>query len=123
MGNYKGIWNEKQEKFLAKVLDKIYKGKGILELIDGYLAKVIVSLVDDNALDKLPKDLKPKLTELTDLAIAEDIEGCEKLGAEILNKRIDIPGLEEDTEYVLFEGALTMVVGAIINWVRKKKSK
>lgn len=117
----KGIWKEDQEKLLAKAVDNAYQGKGILELVDGYVAKVAISIIDDTQLEKLPEDLKPKLSELTDLALAEDVEGAEKLAAEILNARIDIPGIDEEAEYVIFEGALTLLVGAVIKFVKSKK--
>jgi hypothetical protein len=118
-----GIWNEQQEKVIAQAIDDVYKAKGLLELVDGYLAKVVIALIDDNGLEKLPDDIKPKLSQLTDLALAGDVEGCNQLGAEILNARIDIPGLDEDSEYIVFEGALTIIVGALIKWVREKVSE
>jgi hypothetical protein len=118
-----GIWNEQQEKVIAQAIDDVYKAKGLLELVDGYLAKVVIALIDDNGLEKLPDDIKPKLSQLTDLAVGGNVEGCNQLGAEILNARIDIPGLDEDSEYIVFEGALTIIVGALIKWVREKVSE
>jgi len=118
-----GIWNSDQEKYIAGAIDNSIKAKGVLEIVDGYLAKVVIVIVDDKGLDRLPEDLKPKLSALTDLAIAGDVQACEKLGAEILNNRIDIPGIDEQTEYIIFNGAMTIIVGAILAQVRKLTKK
>jgi len=119
----KGILTSKQESAIAKMIDDAIQLKGLLELVDGYAAKAIVTLVDDNLINKLniDPDLKVKIGELADAAINENIELCESIGSDILNSLIDIPGVEEDQEAVLFEGALKIIVASIIKYVKKSE--
>lgn len=119
----KGILTKAQEKKFAEAIDKAINAKGIVELLDGYVARAVISLIDDQGVEKLnlKPELKVKLSELADAAIAEDIESAQLIAADIINQLVDIPGLEEDAESVLIEGVVKFVVGAVIVAIRKKK--
>lgn len=110
----KGILTSAQEKELAQMLDDVLKLKGVLELIDGFLAKTLITLLDDTIVDKLKTELKVKLATLVDAAIAKDVELSEKIASEILADLIDIPGLDEESEGLIFKGAIELIVGAIL---------
>jgi len=114
-----GILTKQQEKKLAKIVDEAIELNGLLELVDGYAARVLISLIDDKALDKLPEGLKLNLSLLVDAAIDEDVERAEKIAANIINDFVDIPGLNENEELMIFEGAIKIIVGAILTKIRK----
>jgi len=118
-----GILTTLQEEQLAIIVDDALKFKGILEWIDGFIAKVVITLLDDKILNKLKDDLKVKLAELVDAAMAEDIELSETLAADIINGLVDIPGLDETSEGLIFKGAIELAVGAILNWIAKAKEE
>jgi hypothetical protein len=120
----KGILTKVQEEKLAQIIDDSINAKGVLELIDGYVAKVAISLIDDSLLDKISKDdIKLLLGQLVDAAIAEDVELSEELAAEVLDKLVDVPLLDDETEDLLFEGAVKLIVGAVLNWIKKRQNK
>lgn len=116
-----GILTTVQEKQLAEMVDNALKFKGILELIDGYVAKILISYLDDKVLDKLKDELKAKLAALVDAVMAEDIELSETLAAEIINGLVDIPGLDEEAEGLIFKGAIEIAVGAILHKLAELK--
>ena len=116
-----GILTTVQEKQLAEMVDNALKFKGILELIDGYVAKILISYLDDKVLDKLKDELKVKLAALVDAVMAEDIELSETLAAEIINGLVDIPGLDEEAEGLIFKGAIEIAVGAILHKLAELK--
>jgi len=118
----KGFLNNEQERYLAKIVDNAIEANGLLELFDGYFAKVAITLIDDYGLEKInvPEDVKGKLSELIDSALVEDVEKSEEIASEIINSLVDIPGLDEATEGMLFKGAIEIVVGAIIKKIRKE---
>lgn len=110
----KGILTAVQEKQLAVMLDDLVKLKGLWELVDGYVFKVVITLLDDTVVDKLKEDLKIKLAALVDAVMAKDVPLAEQLATDIINGLIDIPGLDEDAEGLIFAGIIELVVGAIL---------
>jgi hypothetical protein len=123
MSSDKGILNREQEKAFARLIDDAIKAKGLVELFDGYAARAIIVIVDDELIEKLKlaPGLKEKLGNLADAALAENVDDAEVIGAAILNMLVDIPGLDEDAEAVMFEGAVKIIVGAVISALKKKK--
>lgn len=121
----KGILTRDQEKAFAKLVDDSIKAKGLVELFDGYAARSLITLIDDEGIERLnlKPELKNKLGVLADAALSEDIETAETVGAEIINMLVDIPGLDEDAEAVMFEGAVKILVGAVVTALKKKKNK
>ncbi len=119
----KGILTAEQEKKLAELLDNVIKLKGFLELIDGYVFKALITFLDDKFADQIKVEIKLKLAELVDAVLAEDIETSEILAAEVINMLIDVPGLDEESEGLLFKGVVQLVVGAILDWLESKKQE
>lgn len=118
----KGIFTRDQEKFLGNVIDDALKLKGFLELVDGYVARVVVTVIDDQLVDKLKADLKLKLAVVADAALKGDLEGAEDACADLINSLIDVPALDEDAEGLIFKGAIELAVGAIKKWIASKKA-
>jgi hypothetical protein len=117
----KGILTSDQEKALATMLDDAIKLNGFLELIDGYVFKALITFVDDKYLDQLQVDVKTKLAELASAVIAKDVDKAEELATEVMVLLIKIPGLDTDSEGLLFKGIIEVVVGAVINWINGQK--
>jgi hypothetical protein len=118
----KGILLRDEEKNLSVIVDDALKLKGFLELVDGYLARVLITVIDDQVVDKLKSDLKEKLAVVARKAIAKDWDGSELALAELSNAYIDIPVLDEDAEGLIFLGAIQMIHGAIVSWINKEKA-
>jgi len=117
----KGILTPEQEKKLAGMLDELIKLKGILEMIDGLVFKALITFVDDKFADKLKEEIKVKLAALVDAVMAEDLPLCETLAADVINSLIDIPGLDEEAEGLIFKGVIELLVGVITKWIEDKK--
>lgn len=119
----KGILTLEQEKKLAELLDNVIKLKGFLELVDGYVFKALITFLDDKFADQIKIEIKLKLAELVDAVLAEDIEGAEGLAADVINMLIDVPGLDEESEGLLFKGIIQLLVGVILDWINSKKEE
>ena len=119
----KGIFTLEQEKILTEKLDEVIKLKGILEIIDGYVFKAIITFVDDTYADRIKEDIKVRLALLADAVIKEDITESERLAASLINYLVDIPGLDEDAEGLLFKGTIEILVGAVLRWIEKQKQE
>ena len=116
-----GIFTAEQEKKLSQLLDDAIKLKGFPELVDGFLFKAIITFVDDSFVDRLNEEVKAQLQDLAEACLNEDIEIAETLVAELLNSLIDIPVLEEDSESLIFKGAVELIVAAVMKWIEAKK--
>lgn len=116
------ILTDDNRKFIAEVVDDAIKAKGILELVDGFAARIVLNVVDNFADSKLTiaDELKLKINNLVEAAKAEDLEGAEEIAADIIDSLVDIPGLDNDGEKILFEGMVKIIVGAVKSWLAKK---
>jgi hypothetical protein len=117
----KGILTLEQEKKLSSLLDDAVKLKGIWELVDGYVFKAVITFVDDTYADKLNVDVKTKLAAIATAVIDDNVEEAETLCADLINTLVDIPGLDETAEGLLFRGVVEVLVGAVLNWINSKK--
>jgi len=122
--NRKGILTPEQEDFLARILDDFFKFKNpIIETFDRMFFKMIIQAADNNGLDKINEEWKNDLIPIVDAAIALKTEEVRRLTTDLLNKRIDIPKVDEETELMVFD-SLTRFIAAAIDWyVQKKKTR
>ena len=118
-----GIFTTEQEKKLAELLDNVVKLKGVAEFIDGYLFKAVITFVDDRVIDKIKEEIKVKLAALAEACLAEDVTLAEELAADLVNTLIDVPGLDEESEGLLFKGVIELIVGAVLDWIESKKGE
>lgn len=116
------ILNDDNRKFLAGVIDDAIEAKGILELVDGVAARIILNVVDNFVDNKItvPDEIKLDLNELVEAVKEKDIEAVEEIAATLLDRLIDIPGIDDEGEKILFEGTIKMLVGAIKIWLKKQ---
>jgi len=117
----KGILTLEQEKKLAELLDDVIKLKGLLEIIDGMVFRALITLLDDQLVDKLPENIKTKLAELASAIIAEDVESAETIATDLINALVDIPALDEETEGLIIGGVIRLIVSAVLKWIEGKK--
>ena len=117
----KGILTNEQEKKLASLLDDLVKLSGILEIVDGYVFKAIITILDDKVVDKLKEDIKIKLSELVQAILDKNIELSENVATDLMNGLIDIPGLDEETEGLIFKGIIQTLVGILLKELEKIK--
>jgi hypothetical protein len=115
-----GILTLEQEKKISQLLDELLKLKGFLELIDGYVFKAIITFVDNKYVDQLSVELKTKLAALIEAVMADDVPLAEQLATDLINSLLDIPGLDEEAEGLLFKGIIEIIVGAILTWIESK---
>lgn len=118
----KGILTSEQEKQLAVIVDEALDLKNkLLELIDGFVFKALISTLDNKVLDKIREDIKSQLAELVDAILEEDLSLAEAICAQIINKLVDVPALEEADEELIFKGAIELIIGAVMKWIKSKK--
>lgn len=117
----KGILTVVQEKKLSEILDSAVKVSGIFEFIDGYLFKILLTFLDDTYADKLSVEIKTELGQLADALMASDWDAAENVATSIINRLIDIPGLDEDAEGLLFKGIVEIIIGAVLKLIGQKK--
>lgn len=123
MADNKGIFTAEQEKVLAVMVDDAVKLKGFAELIDGYVARIAVTVIDDQLIDKLKAEIKVKLADLATAVLAKEWDTAEELAAEVLDDLINIPGIDDDAESLLFKGFVEVLVAAIQMWIEKKRTE
>lgn len=118
----KGLLNQDQEEFLAGVLDEFFKFKNpLMETFDKVAFKLMIQVGDNTGLDKIKEQWKELLIPIIDAAVLLDVEETRRLATDALNRVIDIPELDEDTELMVFD-AFTRFVVAAINWYVQKKA-
>lgn len=131
--DYLGILQPEEEKSLGNVLDELIDFKKIfakkkfvgilLEGFDGKLFTAAISNLDDKLADKMPADYKPLARELLLATIAKDWDKVVEVAPSLLNKPIDIPGLDEDTELAILAGLVQAVYMAVFAYANSKLKK
>jgi hypothetical protein len=117
----KGILTSEQEKALAQKLDEAIKLKGFLELIDGIVFKALITLLDDQLVEKLPEKIKTSLAAIATAVIANDVETAETLATDLINGLIDVPLLDEESEGLIIGAIIRLIVSSILTWINSKK--
>lgn len=110
----KGILTADLESKLAKMLDDVVKLSGILEAVDGTAFKLVISAIDNNVAEKIPEPYKTKIAEILSEVVAEKdySEACMKAAA-FVDELVDIPGLDDPTENMIFVGVFTVIAGLL----------
>jgi hypothetical protein len=119
----KGIFTREQEKKLASLLDDLIKLKGLFEVVDGLVFTAIISLVDDNYINKLPDEIKIKLSEIVEAVLNDDVELAELKATELINALVDVPLLDEEMEGLLIGSFVRLIVSSILKWIEDKKEQ
>lgn len=119
----KGILTTVQEKELVQIVDEAIKLKGIPELLDGPLAQIVITYIDDELLDKLDADLKTKLGTLVNAVIAKDVILSQNIAADLINSLINIPSINKESQGLIIKGTLELLVGAILKRLEKIKGE
>lgn len=112
----KGLFTQEQEDFLSKVLDDFFKFKNpLLETFDKPVFRIIIQTADNTGFDKLNEKWKNELIPIIDAAIVLDVEMVRQLTVSFLNRTIDVPALDEELEFVVFDTFASFIV-ASLNW-------
>lgn len=114
MGTEKGILTAKLEGILADKLDELVKLKGIWESVDGIAFKIVITTIDNNVAEKIPEPYKTEVRDLlTEILDEKDYAAACDKAADMIDKLIDIPGLDDDTERLIFTGIFTAIAGLL----------
>ena len=117
-----GLLTEEQEKFFAGVIADEVPVSGLWKLSLKWTLPILVGAIDDNYGEKVPEpwaNYARQLFTSTYLALQdgkfseEEQEQIVTLCADILNKEIDIPLLEEDDEAVVFLQLLKLIASLL----------
>jgi hypothetical protein len=110
----KGILTGTLESKLAEMLDNAVKLKGIWETFDGPAFKITISAVDNNLGEKIPEPYKTTIRDLlTDILEEQDYEEACMKAADFVDGLIDIPGIDDPTEKMIFTGIFTVISGLL----------
>lgn len=123
METRKGLLTEEQEAFVSGLLDDLIDFKNpVLEGLDGPAFKVLVSVVDNNLIDKIPEEWQNPIEPILDEAMAGNWEEAADKVADLLNEKIDVPGLDEISEQLIFNAILQLILGVIMGRVEAARN-
>ena len=121
MEERKGFLTPEQEELLAKALDEFLKFKNaIIEKFDGPVALIVIKGVDNRFADRINPEWKTPLIPVIDKALEGDVEETRRLVTDLINQKIDIPGIQEDIELMMFDG-FTRFAAAAVAWYLERK--
>jgi hypothetical protein len=110
----KGILTSALEQKLAEALDNLVKLQGFWETFDGPAFKLAISAIDNNLAEKIPEPYKSTLQSLlTEILEEQDYQAACDMAADFVDGLIDVPGLDDPTEQMIFHGIFTVVAGLL----------
>lgn len=111
----KGLLSKATEAKLAKSLDNLVEVGGIWEQIDGLAFRTFISIIDDTLGEKVPEPYKSEIQNLLIMILdEEDYEQAIKRAFTFADECIDVPGIDDEMENLLFSGLANIIVAAIL---------
>lgn len=117
------VFSNQTKDNLVKVIDKAVKLGVIGELLDGPMIRGTLNLIDHYGDKVVPDEYDEPINEIAQAIINEEYELAEELAGSLLNKLIDLPVLDENTEEAVFTNGIKFLVTLIINLINKKKQE
>jgi hypothetical protein len=112
----KGLLTKEQENFFAGLLDDaILFPNPLVERLDKMAFKLIISAVDDNLAERIPEGWQSPLEPIIDAAMSGNWEEAGDRAADMINEKVDIPGIDEESEQAIFNGVIQLIIGAVIS--------
>jgi len=119
----KGLLTTEQEAFIAGLLDNAINFKNpILEAFDATIFQTLIKVIDDNLMERIPEGWQNPLEGIITAAMEENYELAATLASDLLNSKIDIPGLDEISEQLIFNAILQLIVGLILDKINQAKA-
>jgi hypothetical protein len=120
----KGLLSKAMESKIAKWLDDQVKLDGIFELVDGIAFKLLISQLDNSFGEKIPEPYKTKIQEIIVIVFEEeDIEKAIGTALDFIDEMVDIPYLDDESEKLLFDGLLMVLLSILAKITPPKKEE
>lgn len=120
----KGLLLPDQEDFVSDILLGMLKPKNkFVALALKMFGRKPVRLLDDQILDKISVTWKSPLISIVDAIISQDYSLAEKKIADLMNKKLDVPGLNEEVEQQLMESSVKFIASALKYFIAEQKKK
>ncbi len=111
----KGILTKTVEDKLGQKLDDLIKLKGVWEAIDGIAFRLSIKGIDDIFADKIRDDYQEEIQDLiTEIIDEQDYNDAVTKGFEFVDSLVDIPGIDDPTEAMLFKGMAEIVIAVLL---------
>jgi hypothetical protein len=78
--------------------------------------------VDNRFADKVHPAWKTPLIPIIDSGLAGDIEETHRLVTDLINQKIDIPGIQEEIEMMMFDGFTRFAAAPVARFLERKKA-
>lgn len=78
--------------------------------------------MDNRFADRIHPEWKTPLIPILDKALEGDIEETRRLVTDLINQKIDIPGIQEDVELMMFDGFTRFAVAAVAWYLERKRA-
>lgn len=112
---YNGIISPEGEKLIAQFFDdKVQWKSKILEKLDGKFFLILIRVIDNKLLDKIPDDWQNPLEPIIEAALDHNYPKCAKLIAELTDQKIDFPFLDDGSEKLFFESIFNLILSLIL---------
>ena len=112
----KGILTKEVEQKLGKTLDDLVKLGGVWETVDGLAFKLAISGLDDLLGEKIPEPYKSEIRGLIINIIEEqDYEEAVEQAFYFIDTIVDIPGMDDEMESLIFTGLAQIVIGVLVS--------
>ena len=103
----KGLLNAKQEKVIAEIVIAViptFKRKWLNSVVN-FIIRWGVKLLDNHLFEKMNPGWKTDIIPIIDKIIEKEYEEARMYVTDLLNKRIDVKGMDEPTELEAFDNA------------------
>jgi hypothetical protein len=120
----KGLFTSKEQEFIAAALYFWLQNKiksAIFRMMGKKIISIFISVVDDYGLDRIPEKWKLDVIPIISAAMDGEKEKVRLLTVDLLNKKIDIPKMDDEQELMIFDSLSKFIATAIDLYLQKRK--
>ena len=117
------VISKENMKKLAEFIDELVKFKNpVLETADGWAFKMVLGVIDDNALSKIKPEFHPLIDKVASQIGDKNFEGAAETLGEIAAMAVNTPLIDgTETETELYRNAFKTIAQLIQTFVEKKQ--
>lgn len=97
------VLNSNHINWIADQVENGIQTTGIIEILDKPFAKTLCKITNRTLSDKLTDETKQTINSIFDQVIEKDFDEGIEILTDFANRKIDIPGMNDKTEDILFD--------------------
>lgn len=119
-----GILSTELKDQIVEKLDELIKLKGALEIVDGFVIKIGLNVLDEKVFVKIPLEYQDEFTASVQAVMNNEVDELPEILDDLLAGLIPTPIVDgTDVEKALYYNFLSLIIDLLKAWINKQKEE